>query len=78
MNNQEIVQQEFSIHKLWIGYPSKNSIEFSGTEQECKDNLQHCISVSKRNGADIVSEDEYQYTCDNYGCHGETVQFIIQ
>lgn len=71
-------EQEFVIFKKYEGFPSKNSVQFRGTEEECKDMLQNWIGLSKRNGAEIVSEDEYQYTCDNYDNNGATVIFEIK
>ncbi len=70
--------QEFQIKKTYHGYPSKDKIDFKGSEQECKDTLSHWKDISRRNGADIVSEDEYQYTCDNYDSNGATVTFEIE
>lgn len=74
----QYAKQEFIIFKSYEGFPSKNVKEFGGTEQECKDRLQYLISLSKRNGADVVSEDEYQYSCENYGSNGETVTFEVK
>lgn len=77
-DTNEIVTQEFSIHKLHEEFNSRNEIIFTGTEQECKDKLQYYLSANYRIGANIVSEDDYQFTCDDYGDNGETVQFIIK
>ena len=75
MNNQPT--QEFRIEKNYIGYQSRNRIEFSGSEEDCKFELQQLIHRLKRLGADIESEDEYQVTCENHGKDGESVQYII-
>lgn len=66
------------IKKTYVGYPSKNSVDFTGTEQECKDYLAYQCESSKRNGADVVEEDENHYTCDNYDSNNATVIFQIE
>ena len=70
--------QEFQVTKSYEGYPSKKSVEFTGTEQECKDYLQGCLSLSLRNGADVISKCEYHYSCANYDSNDSTVTFEIE
>lgn len=76
MKNQ-ITTQEFSVRKMYEGFPSKTSIQFTGTLEECKRELAMHHFVAKRNGADIVSESEMEFTCADYGSMGETVTYDI-
>jgi hypothetical protein len=76
--NQTQPTQEFIIYKSYEGYPSKNKIDFRGTEEECKEQLSYWLAMSKRNGADVVSEDECQYTCENYDSNGATVTIEVK
>jgi len=70
--------QEFKLTKIYQGYPSKNKVLMVGTEEECIAELQSWLSVSRRNGADIVSEEAYEYTCDNYDSNWASVTFKVE
>lgn len=69
--------QEFKIMQFVEGYPSKNKVYFEGTEQECKDELQGLISLTKRHGGDIQEESEYTMVVDNYDRNSATHTFEI-
>jgi hypothetical protein len=70
-------QQEFKVVRNFPEYPSKNTVEFYGNEEECKAYLQGSLSISRRNGADVVSADDWEYVCENYDYNGATVKFEI-
>jgi hypothetical protein len=77
-NNTAQPTQEFTIYKSYDGYPSKNRIEYRGTEQECIEQLSYWLQSSIRNGADVVSSGKYQYTCENYDNNHATVTFEVK
>lgn len=77
-NNNQQPEQEFILYKSYHGYPSKNKVLFTGTEEKCKDELQSWYSVTKRNGGDVQSKSDTHYTCENYDSNHATVTFEVK
>lgn len=78
MKTQNQSTQQFQVAKSYEGYSSKDIIEFTGTEQECKTYLQGCINFASRNGADLISQSSDSFSCANYDSNSATVTFEIE